>query len=329
MSVDLAAVSPKNVKRAAALNREGVGLNGKERFEPAIEKFAEALAVHPGNLLARYNLSCAYNRSGKSALGIAVLQQFRKAATSGTCSMCSGRLLRARNDSDWASEKANPVFMQVTQLSAEQAGTLVLQGFNHRNMKALAPMLSDEHPVTFSKTSLSCRADGQDCLSGAKTNQRGTRAVRDWTKAFGQLPTAKIGGLRWQQASSFVCEAPSDDGSESCCQVDSGKPTTLGVHLSLLSFCFDSSVSRLSTITIHSTALLKRWKASPAEEACEDKDDGSQKGCVAYQNCLQDLATLKHETACPEVNGQSPNEECDFMEGQLGEEYFAGQCFDD
>ncbi len=94
---------------ARARNAEGLKLYSKKDYRGAIALYIEALKLDPGNLLARYNLSCAYNLNGEPEKGLALLNEFKTA----DCPICRQRLIRASEDADWHSMWAHPLFVEI------------------------------------------------------------------------------------------------------------------------------------------------------------------------------------------------------------------------
>ena len=96
-------------RRARALNAQGLRLYGRRQYRAAIGKYQAALREDPGHILARYNLSCAYNLVGEPELGLALLVEFKKA----DCAACRERLVRASEDADWHSMWDHPLFVEI------------------------------------------------------------------------------------------------------------------------------------------------------------------------------------------------------------------------
>ena len=102
--------SSKDAKLARDLNTAGLGLHRKHDYAAAIVKFRAALASDPSHLLARYNLACAYNRSGDTARGMAVLNELARPG----CGRCRGILAHATEDDDWRDQWKMPAFVALT-----------------------------------------------------------------------------------------------------------------------------------------------------------------------------------------------------------------------
>src|SRR5205823_9793031 len=77
-----------------------------------------ALTADPGNLIARYNLACVYNRSGRSPQGLRLLLEI---GTAQGCDDCMKVVDHARWDDEWQSQWPEEVFWRV--LDAEQSPT--------------------------------------------------------------------------------------------------------------------------------------------------------------------------------------------------------------
>lgn len=135
--VDLVAALPKTVpgvpdlegttdpakqKAAKALNAQGIALHGKDPAG-AEAKYLAALAEDSGHLLARYNLACVYNRTGRTQQGLALLVQL-SAADCGEC------IARAAWDDDWQSQFGEEVFWQVLELGPEVESPIVAPGLD-------------------------------------------------------------------------------------------------------------------------------------------------------------------------------------------------------
>ena len=59
---------------------------------------------------------------------------------------------------------------------------------------------------------------------------------------------------------------------------------------------------------------------------CVEPSSGGLEACLEYQGCLQQEARREAESVC----SQDPeSDDCGFLEGQLGSEFFEGQCYDD
>jgi len=110
-ALDLKAVAPKQAREARKLNVEGLKLHNAKDYTGAQTRFSAALSADPGNLMARYNLACAYNMAGDGARGLALLKEIKDAG----CPACLGRMVRAREDSDWDSQRASPEFKALTE----------------------------------------------------------------------------------------------------------------------------------------------------------------------------------------------------------------------
>ena len=103
------AVPPRAKTRARSLNGAGLKLYGRRDYRGAIAKYSEALRLDPGHILARYNLSCAYNLIGEPDTGLALLNEFRQKG----CKQCRDRLVRAAEDADWYTMWNHPLFVEI------------------------------------------------------------------------------------------------------------------------------------------------------------------------------------------------------------------------
>jgi antitoxin component YwqK of YwqJK toxin-antitoxin module len=101
-------------REAAALDVAGLKLHAQEDWAGAEAKYTAALAVDAGHRMARYNLACAYNRSGRGDRALALLAELARAG----CARCTAR---ARWDDDWRSQFGEPVFWQVLALERTTA----------------------------------------------------------------------------------------------------------------------------------------------------------------------------------------------------------------
>ena len=109
----LATVDKRSKSGARKLNAAGLKLYSSKDYRGAIVRYTAALRLDPSNLLARYNLSCAYNLVGEPEKGLALLDEFRRA----DCPGCRGRLTRAAEDADWHSMWAHPLFVEIVGVS--------------------------------------------------------------------------------------------------------------------------------------------------------------------------------------------------------------------
>ena len=104
------AVSTANMSKSRKLNVKALGLHRRKEYGAAEKIYIESLQADPGQLLARYNLACAYNMSEQSPKGLAVLAQLRAKA----CPECIGQLVHARTDKEWESQWNKPLFDELT-----------------------------------------------------------------------------------------------------------------------------------------------------------------------------------------------------------------------
>lgn len=113
-----APVSPARRRRARRLNARGLRAYERGDYSAAIERYREALAADPGHILARYNLSCAYNLAGEPDKGLALLAELRAAED---CEACRRRLVRASEDADWHSMWSHPLFVEIVGVRVGEA----------------------------------------------------------------------------------------------------------------------------------------------------------------------------------------------------------------
>ena len=104
-------------RRARALNVEGLRHYERRDYKAAIDAYKRALRADPGHLLARYNLSCAYNLAGEPDKALALLAEFRADG----CEACLARLERASEDADWHSMWDHPLFIEIVGVRAGNA----------------------------------------------------------------------------------------------------------------------------------------------------------------------------------------------------------------
>jgi len=108
-------VEQARVDRSQILNRRALELHNRGEYGAAIALYKDALALDPGHVLARYNLSCAYNLNGQPDEGLAVLKQFYDAG----CDECRERLVRASEDAEWHARWNDPRFIELVAVKAE------------------------------------------------------------------------------------------------------------------------------------------------------------------------------------------------------------------
>jgi hypothetical protein len=108
--IDLRPVAADAAEAAKKLNAAGLRQHNARNYPEAIKLFTKALVTNPGHLLARYNLACAYNRSGQGAMALALLRQLREKNTPA----CEKILRQARKDKDLESLASSDAFKKVT-----------------------------------------------------------------------------------------------------------------------------------------------------------------------------------------------------------------------
>ncbi len=102
-------VSAEAKKKSTQGNAAGLRLHRKGKYTDAEAQYTAALVADPSNLLARYNLSCVYNLTGRSEQGLALLLEIAKSG----CAACRSRVLRAQWDDDWQSHWINPLLWAI------------------------------------------------------------------------------------------------------------------------------------------------------------------------------------------------------------------------
>lgn len=112
-----AKVSDRRRRAARRLNVAGLRAYERRAYKEAIASYKQALRNDPGHLLARYNLSCAYNLDGEPEKGLALLAEFRRDG----CDDCLARLARASEDADWHSMWEHPLFIEIVAVRASSA----------------------------------------------------------------------------------------------------------------------------------------------------------------------------------------------------------------
>jgi len=100
----------RDARSADDLNEQGLKAHKAKNFARAITLFKNAIAKDPSHINARYNLACAYNLSGDTPSGLAILRELGGARN---CPVCQGRLVRAQRDEDWRSAWQDPRFKSV------------------------------------------------------------------------------------------------------------------------------------------------------------------------------------------------------------------------
>lgn len=104
-------------RRAQRLNRSALEHHNRGEYDEAIERYKKALTIDPGNVLARYNLSCAFNLNAQPEAGLALLKQFYDTG----CDECRERLARAAEDAEWHDRWDDPRFVQLVAVKADDS----------------------------------------------------------------------------------------------------------------------------------------------------------------------------------------------------------------
>ena len=121
--LDLAPVADATIEASSKLNTAGYKLHKKKDFAGAAAKYREALGVDAGNVLARYNLASAWVSAGEPDKALAVLAHFKRP----DCRACTGMLLHARADQEWAPLHADPRFLAIVDGAVADAFDLPAQ----------------------------------------------------------------------------------------------------------------------------------------------------------------------------------------------------------
>ncbi len=111
------AVSGRMKSKARKNNAAGLRRYRMRDYPGAIEQYILALEADPGHVLARYNLSCAYNLNREPEKGLALLNEFRQRG----CKDCLARLVRASEDADWNSQWNHPMFAEIVGVLVDDA----------------------------------------------------------------------------------------------------------------------------------------------------------------------------------------------------------------
>lgn len=163
-ALDFKPVKPRAAKLARSLNAEALKLHRAKDFPGAIAKFTKALDADPGHIKARYNLACSYALAGQHDEALVLLAEFAKRPES---PLCTGRLLRAKEDKDWESLWQSPAFIALTadvkalDKSLEVPATMLAQNAGSGNAK----LKSFVHPRKRIKVVTTAAECDEDCES--------------------------------------------------------------------------------------------------------------------------------------------------------------------
>ena len=104
--VDSGKLKEASAKNGAALEAQRAG-----DLAGAIKLYQQALEADPGHVIARYNLASAHSLEGNRATALALLSQL---ASKTGCAVCQGRLVRAKQDKDFAALHSDESFKSLT-----------------------------------------------------------------------------------------------------------------------------------------------------------------------------------------------------------------------
>lgn len=105
---------------SARANAAALKLHRRKKLAAAIPLYLRALQANPANLFARYNLACAYSLTGKTEEALGLLQQL----AAGGCLECQRRIIRAREDQDFAPLAADARFRRLVDHARVDSPTL-------------------------------------------------------------------------------------------------------------------------------------------------------------------------------------------------------------
>ena len=114
-AIDLSDVSPSVAKRARKANTRGFRLYKKRNLRGAMAYWKNALRVHPGHILARYNLACGFALTGERHKAMCLLEEIKANLSDWRCKKCQKQINHARTDSDFNSLRGNPRFSRIIQ----------------------------------------------------------------------------------------------------------------------------------------------------------------------------------------------------------------------
>ncbi len=111
------AVAQPRSAEAKKLNTKALGAHRVGNLDEAIASYKAAVAVDAGYLLARYNLASALVTAGEPLQGLYLLQEFGQVG----CPKCIERLVRAREDKEWAPLWGDARFDEITHVELDGA----------------------------------------------------------------------------------------------------------------------------------------------------------------------------------------------------------------
>jgi len=157
----------------------------------SIVKFRAALASDPSHLLARYNLACAYSRSGDPARGIALLNELARPG----CGRCRGILAHATEDDDWRDQWRMPAFVALTSDAVRAVAELrgaakaIAKTWRRCEAKGLVPFIDPTTVITLD--------ENHCCFDNPKDGSApGSSRGRRWPRASSPSATARSSSSR-------------------------------------------------------------------------------------------------------------------------------------
>ncbi len=118
--VDMSPRDRSFMELSRRIEKRGLKAMREDSFDAAVEHFFEAIEVDPGNVNARYNLSCALSRLGDRVAAVVMLAQLRDQG----CGSCLGKVLKARRDPDFDPiRKAKSFVSVIADAEADLAST--------------------------------------------------------------------------------------------------------------------------------------------------------------------------------------------------------------
>ncbi len=228
-AIDLSPISRSRIDESRGLNRSGLKHQRSGALQEAIGFYEKAIHRDPGNIVARYNLATAYARLERVEGALSILQQF---AQQPDCPVCRGRLVRARQDSDFDTVRDNETFRSLTaavdvdQTTAKQAAQSISEALESNE---LAPIRRYIHPRTPIRWSLANDRCDIDC--GGQEPVIGVTAFETLVGESGPFAIAQV-----RKCAKDCCELdvePDDAGdalvelTRLCFDVDSGGVRTL------------------------------------------------------------------------------------------------------
>lgn len=167
-NVDLTMVPEEQLQTAKRLHKRALALHRDEAYDEASSAYVQAIEADPGHIFARYDYSCLLNISGAAHEGIAILAQIKEAG----CTVCLGRLIRARSDSEWKSSWNNSEFIELTrdvrieQPSPNESGELAANAMSRETLTLMASLFSPRGTVTLRHRPVGCKS--RSCLEKDK-----------------------------------------------------------------------------------------------------------------------------------------------------------------